>query len=292
MSSGGYSKLAPWLLLSPFLLSFAVFTIYPLVQSLILAFQQTYGPEHTVWVGFHNFHYLLRDGDFWKAFANTLTFAFFSVALGIPLSLGLALLLNRPTLKGRSLFRLLFFMPHLVGLVFVAMIFSLLFARNKGLVNEFLGAIIPNFPPEFPWLQEYVMPALILVSLWMSIGFNMVYFLAALQNVSHDLLEAAEIDGATAWQRFWLVILPEIRPVFGFVLLISVIGSLQLFELPYVLLNQGAGPENRGLTLVLYLYQSGFERNDLGYASAIGWVLALFLILIAFSLRRILQSNR
>jgi len=292
MSSGGYSKSAPWLLLSPFLLSFAVFTIYPLAQSLVLAFQQTYGPEHTEWVGFHNFYHLMKDGDFWIAFRNTLVFATFSVALGLPLSLGLAMLLNRPTLKGRSAFRLIFFMPHLVGLVFVAMIFSLLFGRSKGLVNDVLRTFIPNFPPEFPWLQEYVMPALIIVSLWMSVGFNMVYFLAALQNVSQDLLEAAEIDGATPWQKFWLVTLPEIRPVFGFVLLISAIGSLQLFELPYVLLDQGPGPENRGLTLVMYLYQSGFERNDLGYASAIGWVLAVFLIFIAFCLRRILQTNR
>lgn len=289
---GGYSPWAPWLLLSPFLVTFGLFAVVPLTQSLVLAFQQTFGPEYTRWVGLANFLNLMHDPDFWTAVRNTFTYAVLSVALGMPLSLGLAMMLNRPSLKGRSVFRLIFFMPSLVGLVFVAMIFQLLFGRSKGLINEVLHEVVPGFPPEFPWLEEHVMASLILVSLWLYVGFNMIYFLAALQNVSQDLLEAAEIDGANAWQRFWHVTLPEIRPVFGFVMLISAIGSLQLFELPYILLDQTAGPENRGLTVVMYLYQNGFEQNDLGYASAIGWVLAIFLIIVAIIQRRLLESNR
>ncbi|MGF1452088.1 MAG: carbohydrate ABC transporter permease [Opitutales bacterium] len=278
--------------MSPFLVTFGLFTVVPLTQSLVLAFQQTFGPEYTRWVGLANFLNLMHDPDFWTAVRNTFTYAVLSVALGMPLSLGLAMMLNRPSLKGRSVFRLIFFMPSLVGLVFVAMIFQLLFGRSKGLINEVLHEVVPGFPPEFPWLEEHVMASLILVSLWLYVGFNMIYFLAALQNVSQDLLEAAEIDGANAWQRFWHVTLPEIRPVFGFVMLISAIGSLQLFELPYILLDQTAGPENRGLTVVMYLYQNGFEQNDLGYASAIGWVLAIFLIIVAIIQRRLLESNR
>jgi len=157
------------------------------------------------------------------------------------------------------------------------MMFSLMLGEHGGLVNVMLHAVVPGFPSEFPWLQNYVMPSLILASLWMYVGFNMVYFLAALQSVSQDAIDAANIDGANALQRFFYVTLPEIRPVVGFVVLLSVIGSLQLFELPFVLLG-GPGPERSGLTLVMYLYQNGFERNDLGFASAIGWTLAIILM--------------
>jgi ABC-type sugar transport system permease subunit len=133
------------------------------------------------------------------------------------------------------------------------------------------------------------MPALIIAALWMSVGFNMIYFLAALQNVSAECLEAAAIDGANAWQKFVHVILPDIAPVTGFVVLLSLIGSFQLFELPFILLN-GPGPENRGLTVVMYLYEYGFEIGDLGYASAIGWTLAL--VLVGFTvLQRVLSRD-
>jgi ABC-type sugar transport system permease subunit len=157
------------------------------------------------------------------------------------------------------------------------MMFALMFHERDGLVNAVLRTLIPHFPPEFPWLQLYVMPALILAGLWMSVGFNMIYFLAALQGVSQETLEAADVDGANPWQKFVHVILPSIAPVAGFVTLFSLIGSFQLFELPFILLN-GPGPENRGLTVVMYLYQYGFETGDLGYASAIGWTLALILV--------------
>jgi ABC-type sugar transport system permease subunit len=120
------------------------------------------------------------------------------------------------------------------------------------------------------------MSALVIASLWMSVGFNMIYFLAALQSVDSECLEAADIDGASGWQKFLYVILPAIAPVTRFVTLLALIGSFQLFELPFILLN-GPGPENRGLTVVMYLYQYGFEVGDLGYASAIGWTLALVL---------------
>jgi ABC-type sugar transport system permease subunit len=208
---------------------------------------------------------------------NTFVYAVAAVALQVPLALGLAMLLNRPRLRGRALFRLIFFSPSLVGIVFVAMMFALMFHEREGLVNVVLRAAIPHFPREFPWLQRYVMPALIIATLWMSVGFNMIYFLAALQGVDKDCLEAADVDGANAWQKFLAVILPEIAPVTGFVVLLSLLGSLQLFELPFILLN-GPGPENRGLTVVMYLYQYGFEVGDLGYASAIGWTLALVLM--------------
>lgn len=276
-ASTSHPRWAPYVFMAPFLLIFCTFMIYPLVQSIVLAMQQTFGPKTTVFVGLKNFRDLLGDRFFWIALHNTFVFAIASVAIQLPLSLGLAMVLNRPGLKGRALFRLIFFSPSLVGIVFVAMMFALMFHERDGLVNAVLRTLIPHFPPEFPWLQLYVMPALILAGLWMSVGFNMIYFLAALQSVSPETLEAADVDGANRWQKFRHVILPSIAPVAGFVTLFSLIGSFQLFELPFILLN-GPGPENRGLTVVMYLYQYGFETGDLGYASAIGWTLALILV--------------
>lgn len=275
--STSHPRWAPYIFIAPFVVIYCFFMAYPLGQSIVLAMQQTFGPRTAVFVGLQNFHDLFTDRFFWLAMRNTFVFAMAAVSLQIPLSLGLAMLLNRPGLKGRAVFRLIFFSPSLVGIVFVAMMFALMFHERDGLVNALLRLVIPHFPAEFPWLQRYVMPALLIAALWTSVGFNMIYFLAALQSIETDCLEAADVDGANAWQKFVHVILPGIAPVTGFVLLLSLIGSFQLFELPFILLG-GPGPENRGLTVVMYLYQYGFEIGDLGYASAIGWTLALVLM--------------
>ncbi|MDF3130143.1 sugar ABC transporter permease [Kiritimatiellaeota bacterium B1221] len=280
----------PYFFIAPFLIIFSVFMVYPLLNSISLSAFQSYGPQFSTFVGLDNFKNVFQDPDFWTAVKNTLIYSCASVMIQLPLALGLAMLLNRPDVKAKGFFRLIFFSPALVGLVFVAILFGLLLGARDGLVNETLRHVIPGFPAEFFWLQRYVMPALILASLWIYVGFNMVYFLAALQSINRDQIEAAMIDGANALQRFVHVILPAIKPVAGFVVLLSIIGSLQLFELPFILLG-GAGPENRGLTLVMYLYQNGFEQNDLGYASAIGWILAIFLMGIAIVHRRLTREE-
>jgi ABC-type sugar transport system permease subunit len=280
-------NLAPWLFLAPFLGAFSVYTIWPQLRSFVLALQQTYGPGTTAWVGLRNFRFLATDPLFWTAASNTLQYTLGSLLIQLPVALALALLLNRPGLRGRGLLRLTFFAPSLVGLPFVAMLFAPIFEKRTGLLNASLHWFFPLWNPEFAWMSEYVMSALILAALWIYAGFNMVYFLAALQNVPSELLEAAAMDGAGPWQRFRHVILPEIAPVAGFVTLLSTIGSFQMFELSYILLGNGPGPENRGLTVMMYLYQTGFLTGDLGYASAIGWVLALTLMGIALFQRRL-----
>ncbi len=284
MKSNIHPGWTPYFFIAPFVIIFAVFMVYPMLQSIILAMQQTYGPRTTEFVGLANFRHLWSDPLFWKAVRNTFVYTVSSIVIQLPLSLGLAMLLNSPRLKGRAFFRLIFFSPSLVGIVFVAMMFALMFNERDGIINAFLRQILPSFPHEFPWLQIYVMPALVIASLWMYIGFNMIYFLAALQSVDSTLLEAAEVDGAGKWHKFRHVVLPQIAPVAGFVTLLSVIGSMQLFELPFILLG-GPGPEARGLTIVMYLYQYGFEIGDLGYASAIGWTLAVILMLMAVTQR-------
>ena len=279
---------APYLFVAPFVVVFCTFGLYPLVKSLVLSFYITSGPKSRVFVGLGNFAFLASDPDFLKAVWNTAVFALFSVFLQLPLSLGLALLLNRRRLRGRNFFRLMFFSPRLVGMVFVAVLFVVIFQPQFGLLNRVLHALI-GLDLDTKWLanRALVMPALVLTSLWMYVGFNMIYFLAALQAVDRNLYDAARVDGANAWQQFWHVTVPGIKPVAVFVVVLSTIGSFQLFELPYLMLGNTGGPENAGLTIVMYLYQNGFETGDLGYASAIGWTLALGVLVVSLIQMRI-----
>ncbi|MCX6382451.1 MAG: sugar ABC transporter permease [Armatimonadetes bacterium] len=281
-------RYAPYLFVSPFLFLFSVFGVYPIFKSLQLSLYITNGPRDHVFVGLGNFQFLLRDPDFHTAVWNTIVFALCSVFLQLPLSLGLAILLSQKWLKGRAFFRLAFFCPQLVGQAFVAVLFGVLFVPKFGLINQTLFSVF-GIPDDTKWLQNpsLVMPALVLTSLWMYVGFNMIYFLAALQGVDLELYEAAKVDGANSRQQFFAVTLPGIRPVAVFVLVTATIGSFQLFELPYILLNNSAGPNKSGLTLVMYLFQTGFVTGDLGYASAVGWTLAIGVLVISLIQMRI-----
>jgi ABC-type sugar transport system permease subunit len=275
------SRRTPWLFLAPYLALTCVFFIYPFFNAIWLAFHQTNGPARAVYVGLENFGFVLSDPDFHTAVWNTTVFAFFSVFLQLPLSLGLALLLNRGDSRIRNAFRLILFSPQLVGQVFVGILFAMLFTPRFGLFNRLVQALIA-WGLEERWLSNpsLVMPALVIVALWMWVGFNMIYFLAALQNVDASLVEAARMDGAGPWSVFWHVTLPSIKPVAVFVVVMSTIGSYQLFELPYTLL-QGFGPKNSGLTIVGYLYNTAFNAGDLGTGAAVGWILGLIIFTIS-----------
>lgn len=287
------ARTAPYLFLAPFVLSFLIFGAYPIVRSVMLSFYITSGPEAQHFVGLDNYLHLLQDPDFWSAVRNTATFALGSVLLQLPLSLGLALLLNRADIHGRNVFRFIFFSPNLMGLVFSALLFMLILAPRFGLLNAALHALF-GLPSTTRWLSTpgLVMPALIMVALWLYTGFNMVYFLAALQAVDGELYEAATIDGAGRWAQFRHVTLPGIRPVLIFVVVLSTIGSFQLFELAFLLLGNSSGPDQAGLTIVMYLYQNGFLGGDLGYAAAIGWTLALMVLLLALVQLRITGTGK
>lgn len=275
-------RYAPYIFVAPFVVLFLTFTLYPLAKSVQLSLYITSGPKSQVFVGLENFRFLFGDPAFHKAVANTCLYALCSVFLQLPLSLGLAMLLNSSLVKGRDFFRFSFFSPHLVGQVFVAVLFSVIFIPKFGLLNRVLHVLF-GVAIDTKWLGDpgLVMPALVLTSLWMYVGFNMIYFLAALQSVDRSLYEAAQVDGANALQQFLHVTLPGIRGVAVFVAVLSTIGSFQLFELPYVMLNNTAGPDNSGLTVVMYLYQNGFVAGDLGYASAIGWTLTFGVLVIS-----------
>jgi ABC-type sugar transport system permease subunit len=276
--------LAPLLFLAPYLILTAVFFIYPFINAVVLTFYRTNGPRSKAFVGLDNFRYLLNDPTFHTALWNTTVFAVASVCLQLPLSMALALLLNRGNDRVKGFFRLILFSPNLVGQIFVGILFTVLFAPRYGLINRTLQMLI-GWGLEEHWLDNpgLVMPAIILTSLWLWVGFNMIYFLAALQSVDKSLEEAARIDGANGWQVFWHVTLPSMRHVVVFVVIMSIIGSYQLFELPVSLLanTNGFGPNNSGLTVITYLRHAAFLAGDLGLGSAVGWVLASIIFTIS-----------
>lgn len=272
------ARLAPYAFVSPFVVLFVVFMLYPLGRSLVLSVYKTAGPGNATFVGLDNYSFLLRDPVFWWSVANTALFAVLFLTIQIPASLALAMLLNSRRVKFRGLFRFAFFSTHLVGPVFVAVLFSLILSTRQGLLNRVLSTF-SGTDVQINWLGNpyLTMASILIASLWLSIGWGMIYFLAALQSVDLDLYDAAAVDGAGKWAVFWNVTLPGIRPILIFMILIGSVGAFQLFELPYVLYN-GPGPAMSALTIVMYLFATGFEAGDLGYASAIGWMLVLILI--------------
>ncbi len=286
----GRKSWVPYLFMAPYIVFASIFFAYPFLDAVGLAFYQTNGPRSQIFVGLDNFRYLASDSMFYSALVNTTVFAAASVLLQLPLSMGLALLLNSGLSKTKGFFRLVLFSPNLVGQIFVGILFSVLFTPRYGLVNRAFDAVL-GWGLEEHWLDEpsMAMPALILTSLWLWVGFNMVYFLAALQSVDRSLEEAARIDGANAWQVFFHVTLPSMRHVVVFVLIMSIIGSFQLFELPLAMFHEthGLGPENSAITLITYLNRVAFESGDLGLGSAVGWVVAVVIMLVSLIQLRI-----
>jgi ABC-type sugar transport system permease subunit len=273
---------APYVFLAPYLIVSAIFFVVPFFNAIKLAFYETNGPRSQVFVGLDNFRYLFHDTVFLTALWNTTFYALISVFVQLPLAMGLALLLNRGSPRLRGIFRLVFFSPNLVGQILVGILFSVLFIPRYGLINRATQALL-GWGLEARWLTapSLIMPAIIIASLWLWVGFNMIYFLAALQTVDKSLEEAARIDGANAWQVFWHVTLPSMRHVVMFVVIMSVIGSYQLFELPLALLDEsyGYGADNAGVTLITYLNFNAFRSGDLGLGSAVGWVVAVIIFI-------------
>ena len=279
------ARYAPYFFVAPFLILFCVFMVYPLGRSIVMSLYSYSGSHTKTYVGAGHYRFFLTDLLLWVAVANTAIYAIATILLLVPLSLGLALLLNNPQLRFRNLFRFAFFAPYLVGNVFVSVIFVLLLSQRHGLIPKALGFFNPAWL-EMSWLGDPVRArlAIVLASLWLSVGWGMVFFLAALQGVDRELYDAAAVDGAGRWSRFWNVTLPGIRPVLIFVIVTSTVGAFQMFELPYVIFLQhgsAAGPGWAGLTIVMYLYQWGFDQGDIGAACAVGWFLVVVILGVA-----------
>ncbi|MDN4523877.1 carbohydrate ABC transporter permease [Fictibacillus fluitans] len=263
--------------LAPALLLFAAFTIYPVISSLILSFQKSNGGVST-FIGFANYTRLFHDDIFWKALTNTFIIFIIQVPLMIILALILANLLNHQLLKLKGFFRVSFFLPAVTSLVAYSILFSIML-QEDGIINNVLGMI--GIGP-VGWLSTpfWAKTSIILAMTWRWTGYNMVIFLAALQNVPNEIYEAASIDGAGKVRQFFSITIPSLKPVILFAGILSTIGTLQLFDEPYNLTK--GGPADSTMSLGLYIYQNGFKYFDFGYASAIAYVVVVLVAILTF----------
>lgn len=274
-----------WLFISPWIFGFVVFLLGPMLASVYLSFTDWDSFTDPNWVGFGNYVKLItEDTVFHKALWNTLYFAFFSVPLGMGIALWLAALLNKK-MKARKIFRTLVYLPHLVPIVAVALIFQMILAPDAGPLNRVLAMFGVDGPA---WLfdSEWVKPAIILLSLWQAGGAT-VLLLAGMKGIPQEFYEAAEIDGASSLRQFWSITFPQLTPIIFFNLIMGIIGAFQVFAQVYIL-TQG-GPDNASQMLVPLLFTEAFRNYHMGYASAISWLLFLMvmaLTILAFSTSR------
>jgi multiple sugar transport system permease protein len=262
--------------LAALLLSFSDFDIYALGN-----------PDHLRFIGLQNYVDLLHNPLFWKALGNTFYFVLVGGPLSVAVSLGAALLINSKLVRFKGIFRTAFFVPVVTTLVAVAVVWRYLYHPHYGLLNY--GLSLLGLDP-IDWLGDpnWAMPAIILLAIWKNFGYNMIIFIAGLQNIPEHLYEAARIDGANAWHQFWHITLPMLSPTFLFIGIITMIGYFQLFAEPYVM-TQG-GPSNSTVSVVLLMYEEGFRWWNMGYASAVAFI--LFAVIMSATLLQLTLRKR
>lgn len=271
----------PLLFLTPAMLLLFIFLVLPIIASLYISFTNfdifaLNNWSNAKFIGFTNYIDLVNDPLFWKALKNTLFFVIVGVPSAIISSLFFAILLNQKFVKGKTFFRVGYYLPNITNTVAIAIVWKWVLNPRYGIMNWFLGLLGFDGPS---WLGDpkWAMPAIILLVVWKSLGYNMIIFLAGLQGIPEHLYEASQLDGANRWQQLKNITLPLLRPTTFFVTIMTIIGYLQLFAEPYMLTE--GGPLNSTLSIVLYIYQQGFKFFELGYASALSYVL-FFLIFI------------
>lgn len=289
---------APYVFVSPFLILFLVFGLFPLLFSLYLAFhtwEPTDGLASMNFVGWGNFAFAIEDEWFWKSLWNT---AWLALASGVPqhlVAIPLAYFIHSVFKRSRNAVVGAYFLPYITSTVAIAIMFSSLLSTDYGLINAglnllkevpLLGAWLPAEPIDWMGHPENVKPAVSMIVFWRYVGFNVVLYLAALQTIPKDLYEAATMDGAGRLQQFWFITLPSIKPMIYFGVTLSVIGGLQLFEEPFILTGGKGGPDQAGMTSAMYLYGLAFDFNDFGAASAMSWMLFVVVVVLTWLTNR------
>lgn len=272
-------KVAPYVFVVPFILSFLIFWIYPLGSSVTMSFQDI-GAVKTDWVGIDNYTKLLKDTVFHTAILNSAKYMLFTLLLLIPFPLLFAVLMDSRLVKAKGVWKAILYMPALTSVVISGTLFRLMFTEySTGQMNIITQALGLG---TFKWLKMgwSGMLALLIVACWRWTGVNMLYFLSGLRSIDSSLYEAAEIDGASGWQKFRYVTLPLLKPTTVYVLTISIYAGLAMFLESYMLWAGNNSPNNIGLTIVGYLYKRGIEKNDMGYACAVGVVLLVIALAI------------
>lgn len=281
--------ISAFIFLSPFLVWMVFLMGGPILAAFFLSFCKWDILTPIQFVGFDNYKEMFfNDPRFWKALFNTAYFTFLSVPIGMVLSIVVALLMNQKV-KGIGAFRTLFYLPSVVGAgVAIAVLWKWIFNADSGLLNYMihvvssLGGLLTGIPisdcPKWMASEVWSKPALVIMSLW-GVGGGMIIYLAGLQGIPSTLYEAAEIDGASRWQQFWTVTLPGLSPVIFFQLIISIVNSFQIFTQVDVMTDGLGGPADSTLVMVLYIYQKAFKYYQMGYASALAWVLFVVILL-------------
>ncbi len=274
-------KMAPVVFCLPFCISLLVFWLYPLVSGIVMSFQ-TVDFGVTTWVGLQHYKKLAQDPFFKTAVLNSVEYMLLTLLLLVPIPMLLAVLIESRITKARGVWKVIMYIPALTSVVISGMLFRLMFSEGDGgqmnqLLHFFGHASIP-------WLKSKGTGwiALLLLCMWRWTGVNMLYFVSGLNAIDGSLYESAEIDGANAWQKFWYITLPLLRPTTVYVITISVFAGLSMFLESYMLWGGNSSPKNIGLTIVGYLYKRGIETNELGYACAVGVVLMVIALIINF----------
>ncbi|MDP2208821.1 MAG: sugar ABC transporter permease [Bacteroidota bacterium] len=282
---------AAYFFLTPALAAIFIFFFLPVIAAFVMSFTDfdiySLGNiQYVRFVGFRNYLQLFNDPLFWQALQNTFYFVLVGGPLSVAVSLGAAILLNSKLVRFKSFFRVIYFAPVVTTLVAIAVVWRFVYHPRFGLLNYFLSFFGIN---PIDWLGDptYAMPAIILLAVWKNFGYNMIIFIAGLQNIPDELYEAARIDGANARQQFLYITIPMLAPTTLFVSIITMIGYFQLFAEPYVM-TQG-GPLNSTLSIVLLMYQQGFRWWNMGYSASLAFVLFVIILigsLVQFKLQK------
>jgi multiple sugar transport system permease protein/alpha-1,4-digalacturonate transport system permease protein len=275
-----------WSFILPNFLGFATLTLVPVIASLALSFLDWDSYSSPEWVGLANFERMIHNETFWTALRNTAYYAVGHVPLTLCAALGFAVLLNQK-LRGVRFFRTALFFPYITSLVAVAVVWNMLLSPEVGPVNQLLRAIGIDNPPGWTTSTTWAMPAVILASVWRDLGYYMILYLAGLQTIPGELYEAAHVDGASAWQRFWNITIPSLRPTTFFVLIMLTISSFKVFDLVQVMTE--GGPGRSTLVLSQVIFREGITQGRFGYSSAVSMVLfviVLTITLVQFRLQR------
>ena len=273
--------------ISPWILGFIFFTVGPMLASLYYSFTRYNIISSPQWLGLVNYRDIVKDPLFWKSLQVTVYYASLALPLGLLFGFFLAILLNQK-IPGVNVWRTVYFLPSVIAGVAVALLWIRIFNPKIGILNPFLAKFGIQGPG---WLNDpnWAMPALVIMSLW-GVGGGMIIYLAGLQGVPTALYDAAKVDGASLWQRFWYVTLPMMTPVIFYNLVMGLIGAFQYFTTVYVATGGSGSPARATLFYNLYLYQNAFKYFEMGYASTMAWILFVIVLLLTLLVFRSSQA--
>jgi len=268
-----------YLFITPFMLYFLIFVLVPIVGSIAISFTRWGVLEKPTLVGFRNYNRLLHDSYFWNSLYNTIYYTLGTTAGGVFLAFWIAAIIDESWFRGKTLFKVVYFLPTVTSMAAIAFVWMLLYSPNYGLLNFILTRL--GLPP-LRWLSDpaTAMPSMILLSIWKVLGYNIVIFLAGFQGIPDELYDAAAVDGANRLAQIRYITIPLMLPVITFVTVINVIGSFQVFD--QIFLMTSGGPMRRTEVMVYYIYRQGFALFKMGYASALA--MALFIIILGFTI--------